>query len=29
VLVNGVAETDSGTTKLPCSDHLAVWADVS
>jgi endonuclease/exonuclease/phosphatase family metal-dependent hydrolase len=29
VLVNGVAATDSGTTKLPCSDHLAVWADIS
>jgi endonuclease/exonuclease/phosphatase family metal-dependent hydrolase len=29
VLVNGVTETDSGTTKLPCSDHLAVWADLS
>jgi endonuclease/exonuclease/phosphatase family metal-dependent hydrolase len=29
VLLNGVVETDSGTTKLPCSDHLAVWADVS
>jgi endonuclease/exonuclease/phosphatase family metal-dependent hydrolase len=29
VLCNGVVETDSGTTKLPCSDHLAVWADVS
>lgn len=28
VLLNGAAELDSGTTKLPCSDHLAVWADV-
>lgn len=29
VLTKGLEATDSGTTKLPCSDHLAVWADLS
>ena len=28
VLVNGGAVTTSGIQKLPCSDHLAVWADL-
>ena len=28
VLLNGATAPTSGVTKLPCSDHLAVWADV-
>ena len=28
VLLDGASATASGVTKLPCSDHLAVWADV-
>jgi len=28
VLLDGTSATASGVTKLPCSDHLAVWADV-
>jgi endonuclease/exonuclease/phosphatase family metal-dependent hydrolase len=29
VLTKGATATDSGVTKLPVSDHLAVWADLS
>ena len=29
VLVQGATILDGGTTKLPLSDHLAVWADLS
>lgn len=29
ILVNGATVTDSGVQKLPCSDHLAVWADLA
>ena len=29
VLTKGCTVTDSGVTKLPVSDHLAVWADLS
>lgn len=29
VLVHGATITDSGVQKLPVSDHLAVWADLS
>jgi endonuclease/exonuclease/phosphatase family metal-dependent hydrolase len=28
ILLSGTAALASGATKLPCSDHLAVWADV-
>jgi endonuclease/exonuclease/phosphatase family metal-dependent hydrolase len=28
VLLNGTTAPASGVTKLPCSDHLAVWADL-
>jgi endonuclease/exonuclease/phosphatase family metal-dependent hydrolase len=28
VLLNGTSAVASGVTKLPCSDHLAVWADL-
>jgi endonuclease/exonuclease/phosphatase family metal-dependent hydrolase len=28
VLLDGTSATASGVAKLPCSDHLAVWADV-
>jgi len=28
VLLDGAAATASGVAKLPCSDHLAVWADL-
>lgn len=28
VLVKGAALVATGTVKLPCSDHLAVWADL-
>jgi endonuclease/exonuclease/phosphatase family metal-dependent hydrolase len=28
VLLDGTTATASGVTKMPCSDHLAVWADV-
>ena len=29
VLVQGASITDSGVTKLPLSDHLAIWADLT
>ena len=28
VLLDGASEVASGVVKLPCSDHLAVWADL-